>query len=378
MKIGILTFNYAQNFGAVLQCYALSRVLENLGASVSVLDYEPEYQKSGNAILSNPFLVFRYKVSVQQKFIAFCKTVGLNLRAPGKIMKRYRFRKFRNKYLNETIILKNQIQTIKVADSFDSVVVGSDQIWCKKLTGANIDYVYFLKDAKCLKYTYAASAGSEFESKDLKDIIELLKGFRGLSLRERNLYQQMKNIGLNPRLDLDPTLLLTAMEWDCLASTSRLNVQGNFILFYSLEKSEEMLNVVEKLQDLTGGCIIDISPINCLKKVKKNIIKKRWISPVDFLWYIKHASYVVTNSFHGNVFALQFGSPLISVLNSNSPDRVLSLFNLLKIDNYLYSSEKDICDCIFKSDNTIQALIDRSRKESRMYLKRIVEGGDKP
>ena len=377
MKIGILTFNFAQNYGAALQCYALSKILINLGADVSVMDYEPKYQRTGNAVFNNPLEVLKHEIPSNEKVVVFLKSIILNARIPGKVLKKCRFYEFRKEYINETALLKTQEDVLMAANDFDCIIVGSDQIWCKYLTGGSVDYVYFLKNVKCKKYTYAASAGSKFESADVQNAIVLLKDFVEVSLRENTLLSQLIDEGIdNVRLDLDPTLLLCGNEWSKLANRSKLKWTRKFILFYSLEKSDDVCEAARKMQEYTGMMIIDISPINCLSNSGLTVKKSKWISPIDFLWYIQNASYVVTNSFHGNVFALLFGKPLVSVLNMSSPERVLSLFNLLGIEQYLYRDNEELRDCIYYGCKSADEIITSYRNNSLSYLKKIVDGGE--
>lgn len=148
MKVGILTFHCANNYGAVLQCYALQEYLRSLGHEAYVIDYRPDY------------VVRRYKVFSRRNWIVrdFKKTIKKLFSEPYLCIVRYK----RNKRLESFIKNRYNLYPYSADKSvFDAIVLGSDQIWNPNLTGKSFDEVFFGKDFHCKKISYAASNRTE-------------------------------------------------------------------------------------------------------------------------------------------------------------------------------------------------------------------------
>ena len=150
MKIGILTFHCAVNYGAVLQTYGLCQCLQRMGHEVYVIDYRPAY-------LLKPYKVFSLNRFIAQRCQPIAKRVLRELLAiPTRLSRQVKFRHF----ITRNIPLV-QLDLQHKKHDFDAFVFGSDQIWNPYIT--QLDPVFFaeapvFKDAK--RITYAASAGS--------------------------------------------------------------------------------------------------------------------------------------------------------------------------------------------------------------------------
>ena len=196
MKIGILTFHYVHNFGAVLQAYGLLQYIKSLGLDVHVIDYRNNRM---NRYWNSPKLL---PISLKESLTSNLMHIFGNLIRlfilPVKLKRKKIFNSFAKRRLNLG----------KVNEYFDICVYGSDQIW--GLSHIEDDYIFLGSDEIKAKkrIAYAASAGeTEKELVDSPTIKELLNNFNAISVREDTLFKTLNNAGINCSLVLDPSLL---------------------------------------------------------------------------------------------------------------------------------------------------------------------------
>lgn len=206
-RFAVLTYAFSDNSGSVLQAYALKRTIEkNTGAVVTTLNY----QKTGMALKP----VFGYnifygnvKTWTPKKIAAW---IGQIILFPVRIRKHFKFSKTYLNFNSNRAAAKEKL--CDISGSFDKIVVGSDQVW-----GVN-DSTYFLDfvDDDRKKVSYAASFGKDRISNEQSEMcVPLLKRFYATSVREYqgvDLFRELT--GMETKLVLDPSLLLTAAEWD--------------------------------------------------------------------------------------------------------------------------------------------------------------------
>ena len=158
MKLGILTFHGAHNYGAVLQCYALQEVLTKMGHDVYVIDYRQPYINEVYKIFS--FQILKRKM---KNLGAVADYVRYNIfRASAIKKRREHFEEFTSKYLNLT--LPCDAESVPV--DFDAYIIGSDQVWSQVCTGGDFDDVYFGKfrrneDSRVIGYAISSNPASE-------------------------------------------------------------------------------------------------------------------------------------------------------------------------------------------------------------------------
>ena len=278
MKIGILTFHSALNYGAVLQTYASVRFLQSLGHEAYVVDYK-------NPAVARAFRPFKWDADRWKKE-GLKYLVKFPLRALAKCRRSRAFSRFVRQRL--------PLCPYEKAESLDLLLVGSDQVWSKRHTGGQ-DPVYWGNAFPGIpKVAWAASSGKSLPGPG--DIQALVHRFTAISVRETQLAELIPQSVLLP----DPTLLLPPEEWGKLVRP----VRGRYVLAYPMAHEHKVLEKARrKAQDMGIGLKV-IAPY-----VK---LGSGWIqdgSPEDFLSLIHSAEYVVTSSFHGAVFSLLFDRP---------------------------------------------------------------------
>ena len=289
--VGILTFHRAANYGAVLQSYALQQTLNEMGFENEIIDYRCEHIKNH----------YSPKPSVSIKHIRRF-TLDL-LEAPQKAKTRKSFEKFLDEYLITSKPLSKE-ELSEYSEKYSTVICGSDQVWNPIST--NEDFSFFLDfvSSDKRKVSYAASVGVTDWSDDfLNKSRECLMSFNAVSIREPESLELIKKVYKGEvSIDADPTILLEEEKWDSLAESSRLN-DKEFIFLYVMQPSSKLYDIAERLSVKYGLKIVSISATEKKCKIGSDV---KGSSVIDFLWMIKHATYIVTNSFHGLIFSMIF------------------------------------------------------------------------
>lgn len=361
MKIGILTFQNAVNYGAVLQAYALQNSIEKLGAEVRLIDYQCNKVNS----LYDPFP----KTTNLKKFVSNL------LWYQRKKKKKMAFERFEKKYLKLTDKKYYTKQELKNTNYlFDKFISGSDQIWRAEST--DFDTTYFLDFVKdnTKKYSYAASFGADkVEERYRKQYMNLLKQYQEISVREKQGQIIIKElINKEARIDLDPTFLLKKEEWQFIEKMP--DNKKKYIVLFIIRKSKSIFRFAEKLAKEKGCELIYIS--NDRKK-EVNAKYVGGISPEEWLGYIDNAEYVVTNSFHGVAFSIIYQKNFFLELQPPPAKANARLENIMDI---FHLREREIVDG--ENENiekeidykNIEKMIDEQRKKSIAYLTHIIEG----
>lgn len=328
MKIGILTYHRAENYGALLQAYALRSYLQSLGHDVSFVDYWPQYHKDYFKIFS--LKGFR-RTGVRGKMdYILNSTIWL---CP-KIIRKRRLLKFVTNELGAAQKPRYNEKT-QATEHYDIVVYGSDQIWRKQnLSGVGFDDWYFgasniVADRKVV---YAGSMGTVKTTKeDDEYIMWMMKNFNGISVREADLQQYLHSLEIPTSLVIDPVFLLSKEQWAKVAEPKSDN-SGKYILFYNLLNKPESVHFAEKLSKETG---LPIKELN--KKMSFSHLGRRYISTASvnrFLRLVQDAEYVVSNSFHGVAMSLVFQKQFFAVGMGEKANRVKSLLNSAGIEGF--------------------------------------------
>ena len=334
MKIGILTFHCAHNYGAVLQAYGLQEYLKKCGNEVEIIDYRPEY-------LTRAYETFpRWRVNHKRGLFANALRFGYYcarvlpvaiLRYP---MRRKRWKKFeasiaKNLNLSGTRFCAPQ----QKIDGYDAIVFGSDQIWSPNHTNGG-DKMFvgdFVVPAGTLKIAYAASAGAASETLGGNAFFtDALKHFDALSVREQNLADALQAhlpAGTQIATVLDPTLLAGREIWEKFARTPQ-KMPKKFVLVYQVMYKSEANRIAREIATQIGAEVVEIAAYNFSGNQRKTE------SPEEFVGWFKNAACVVTTSFHGTAFSLIFEKPFYFVGNGNAaenrPRQILGALGLME------------------------------------------------
>lgn len=323
MKIGILTFHCAHNYGAMLQCYALQEHLVSMGHSVKVINYQPTY-------LLKPYRIFDIDRILSKNILRMIKNI---LRELLMLPKRYRRYRAFNHFLLKRISLSKLCNKDTITDDFDACIFGSDQIWNPQITNG-IDGVYFgnfpFPKGRRVFISYAASLGMDAIGSVWEESFrENLKKIDFISVRENSMIRLLAPLtNKSISLVLDPTLLVSKDIWNKLSDNVK---QRNYVLVYQVREDS---NTLDFAQHIASQLNADVVQLVAWVRRKKAIGENTCAAPEDFVSYIKHASCIVTTSFHGTAFSVIFNRPFYCLKLSDGCDaRSSSLLNVLKLEN---------------------------------------------
>lgn len=282
MKVGILTFPRAINYGAALQAAALQLVLRENGADASVVDYRCEAIDSTSKVFD-----FNQITNVQY---VLAHLVNL----PIAVKRQKAFQKFWNRHFQFT----NTDPAY-----YDAIVAGSDQVWNYKLTGDDLFYYLNFEKRNTKKVAYAASFGlSEIPQEKHGTLKPLLADFDHLSVREQTAATLVEQIsGQKAEVVLDPTLLLNREQWSQMSDLTFRDT--GYIFVYTLFHSDSLWEYAYQLSAKTG---LPIKTISNTRFHRRNAEYCFTAGPDLWLSHILNADYVVTNSFHGFAFSVNF------------------------------------------------------------------------
>ena len=293
MRIGILTFHRAHNYGAVLQCYALQETLKRMGHDVQVIDYrQPWIEDFYNLFCRN--MIRRNSSSVPELFSYLKSSMKKWLLAPSKAAD---FRDFRERFLNLSLPCQKAIPQL-----YDCYVIGSDQLWSLHCLGGVQDKVYmgdFERPAGSRLVGYAVSA----DMKSIQSSASLLKamvpGFDALSMREKEGAEAVAALtGCPCDVCLDPTLLTDASLWNPLMTQAE---KGEYVLMYEVRWNPQTKGLLRKKAEELAAAVGPHCKVIDLSRVDRPV--------TEFVSLFRNASHVVTTSFHAVVFSIIFGVP---------------------------------------------------------------------
>lgn len=355
MKIGVLTFHYAYNYGAFLQAFALQKFLEDLGHEVEFVNYhnyrvEQDYKlfKFRSFPLKNPYKAIGYiitKLYRKNKFLSFRKFVYDNLNISHRV-----------KDFNDLALLGKDI-----------VIVGSDQLWNKTITGDNDPFYWaqFSKNCNIKAITYAICMNADnICSSDYDFISNNLSNFSALSVRESSLVSILQPFtDLKINISVDPTLIIDPNVWKSISNNQNSKYSKNVLVYAILERNK----VIEMAQTFASSLdipLVIMNPIAESKALTKDIQPS---TPFGFLSAIAHADYIFTSSFHGLVFSLIFHKEVFVMGNSGKNERMKSLLGYLGISERFIDDKRTMPR--IKIDYTIvDERLNIMRENSRNYL----------
>ena len=351
--IGILTFHRASNYGAVLQAYALQKVISDLGREAVIVDYRCRTVEEGH----RPWGLFkrhRFPVVLLRCLVAARK---------DRI-----FGAFRRDRLKLSAHMSAE-DLEKHRDEYALFVTGSDQVWNDTFSGLDPVYMLTFADGE-QRYSYACSLGFDSFPEGTEQLYrERLAGMQCISLRENHAVDLIRQLGYESRVDLDPTLLLDRSKWEELMKAP--DYPEPYILVYTVNEDVHLLEAARRLSGKTG---VKILYLNNQYKKNRDITRIRYSTPEEYVGWFAGAEYVFTNSFHGTAFAVIFQKKLKVELETAKKFNVRSrdlLMNCALPQCVLKNNEEDM---EFRIDwAETERRLDSMRRSSLDYIRLISE-----
>lgn len=354
MKIGLLTFHRAKNYGAVLQCYALSQFLVQKGHEVSVIDYQPPYLAG-----------MKDESSALKRVNGYLKTILYWLLNCGESQLGDGFRRFVEKRL--------KVISMPGACVMDAFVCGSDQIWSPKIC-KGFDKVYFaqIPDSSPQKViSYAASMGeTKLTDGQKEEFLSLLNNFDAIGVRETSLSELLDSIGVRNAVVADPVILAGKSIFQPLLVPIRQ--KRPYVLIYELTPLPATYSFAQNMATQIGAEVVVIGG-GADKYFRRGIKNKQGLSPEQFVSYFANASCVVTNSFHGTAFSLIYNKPFYCLrTNTWKDERILSLLQQTNLMNR-FVDDSDVVNYTSIDYKTINDKLQQMRKKSEDFIRWSLE-----
>lgn len=361
MKIGVLTHSGTDdNYGQILQAFALQKYLAGKGHDVFLIKYSSDNDKSKErfVLLKNMIRFVLRIVSKERRdmhqYIKHMQSVSKDNRVKNV---RRKFKEFLSDNIKLSRVYSSYQDLLSDPPKADVYIVGSDQVWNPSLHNPTTAAWYLqFGDSKIKRISYAASIGRSIKPEEEKSFTSYLSTLDAISLRENNALEYCKSLGVDCHLVVDPTLLASFSVYSRFITKDSVSSRPYLFLYYlNVETKEELawpqLDSFIKSEGLELKTVSSSGyyPAQSLIPGNENDL----LTIPEWLTYIYHSKYVVTTSFHGTVFAILMHKPFIAIPLTNQYSsgngRLVSLLTDLGIEDRMLTAEKSV-ESIFKTD----------------------------
>lgn len=351
MKVSIVTIHNIHNFGSVFQAYALNHYLNNQGYTSEIIDYNPRYFTKGG---------IRTRVA---KIINF-KSYNSRLN---------KYNKFINKNIKKTSREYENIEQLREnLPKADVYIAGGDQLWNNYHDCGN-DPVYKLLFTNKPKISYGTSLGRDnFDKDELNSLKVQLKDFKTIGVRESSSIKMLESVGFtNVNHVADPVLLLSGEEY--VKFMKKPLIEEKYLFVYLIKSSELLEKAIEYISSTLGLKVVLSAGFS--KKCTCDYFLKD-LGPEETLSYIKHASFVISASFHATIFSIMFNKEFITLLpGRNTNARIENLLEFVGLKNRIIHEENQLSTDILSHIDytTTNEILDEHIKYSKEYIKNSLD-----
>lgn len=355
-KIGTISYNIYCNFtnyGSALQTWALHQAIKKVGGNKVepiLVDYCPEILADKDPL--NPFENMWDKDAESHRMCELTMpAIQKNYQKFGRFYQE-RFKRTSKKYTSQNF---DEISSVENITGF---VCGSDTIFCPDEFGMDDGYYANYDCMRAHSVAYAASFGDpHFTEETYRILNDRLHNFNALGLRENLMIQYVEeHTDVPVQKVIDPTLLLDDKDYDAIAEERLEN--DKYLLLYARRFNPEMEAYAEKLATENKWKIIEIS-LRATNAYKLNRRMFYEAGVEEFLSLVKYSECVVTNSFHGMIFAIQYRRPFYVFSREQCSTKITELLGMFGLS-----------DCMVTS-GTIQKCIDLQMIDYQVVHKRI-------
>ena len=378
MKVGILTILNVNNYGAELQCCALYRKLQQLGYDAEVINYlfgiHPEHVFEGE----KRTVPIPLKQLIKVKLLPVVQNMFCMFHQKNKRLRNKRFDEFHAKYNHLTSTVYPSVKSLYEAKfNYDVLCIGSDQVW-NYMKGYSLEPFFACFDKNnTKKITYASSIGLSSLSVEAEQVFKKeLASFAYISVREQQASEILEKL-LDRKIDvvLDPTLILNKQEWIEVAKYD-MCPKEKYLLVYivTIKPCDYVLTLARHIAKQRNLKIVRICRDAYPEHSGSDVEEILTAGPSDFVGLFSKAEFVVTNSFHGTVFSINFSKPFYSVIKSHhsTNSRLTSILKKLGLEDRIVpvGSQLPMISDIDFSDPS--AKLEAERKLSIEYINKAL------
>lgn len=360
-RIGTVSYNIYCNFtnyGSALQTWALHQAMKKLDAHPVLVDYCPDILADKDPL--NPF------GNMWDKDEESKKMVELTMPAIRKNFEK--FDRFYHDRFDRTKRAYTSANFESVMDEVDSFVCGSDTIFCPDEFGFDDGYYANYPCMRGNSVAYAPSFGDpHFNDVDYKTLNERLQNFKAFGLREQMMVPYVRDhVTVPVEKVIDPTLLLTQDDYDTIAAERLMDKP--YLLLYARRHNSKMEAYAEKIASEKGWQIVDIS-LRATNAEKGHLMFYE-AGVEEFLSLVKHAEYIITNSFHGMIMSVQYCRPFVIFSREQCDTKIIEMLKLFGLEEKMYISGLESTVPIDYSP--VHYRINKARADSLNFLKKEI------
>ncbi len=372
MKIIILTQPLHNNYGGLLQAYALQHTLKELGHEVVTARDGANRKRSRVQLPYFLFHLYKRYITGDMRFNPYkfmFPSLGRSI-IERELYVGENCKRFIDTHINTIDIFgKGHQPSLESIAHYDAIVVGSDQVWRADYSYVPTYFLSFTKGLNIKRIAYAASFGKDNLEGYTRPILEECRSgaelFDAISVREQSgVYLCRETLGVEATEMVDPTLLLEPTDYLGVIEEADITSLGNNILMnYTLDKSQKNYEIAEFVatkMGLTPHCVM---PSKTLHQEWSNIEECRFPSVSAWLAGFRDAKFVVTDSFHGTVFAIIFNKPFVVINNTErGSTRFDSLLRNFNLESRMVSSIDEVSDKLLNEPIDFTAVNHRRAK----------------
>lgn len=373
-KIAGITW-WKNNYGSILQAYALEKVIDDM----EIVEYEILQQFSANAFSISTFFSYIKGKGVYATLKYIIKKYGNK----KLIQRKQKCDQFVREYMRISEKTFDANNKKEIEKNYDGFICGSDQIWNPAFNSRDSIYWLAFENSK-YKLAYAPSIGvTEVTDEVANEIRNALKSFLGISCRENQGTQLINSIVGNEKCItvLDPTLLIDKSEWEKLISAR--SIHEKYVFSYVLRGTRQQRMLINKFAKSNNLIVVSIPSLD--PDYYDHTEKKYYdigvtdASPQDFISLIKHAEYVFTDSFHCMIFSCLYHRTFFSMkkLGRNQMLRINDFQEWLMLGNRVVDTMDDVYRVQNETNDDLWKRFDDRVKQERVnsmnYLKNHLE-----
>lgn len=391
MKIGIVTLTGSDNYGNVLQNYAVQEVLSACGVDVETIKNTTRYGR----YLSKNTKIHKWTPTYIKEYVLNQLNYRYNIKNTGRgivrticfykknkrqveYVKQERKKAFSNfteariRWATDTIDI-NYPWTKEQVAKYDYYVSGSDQVWNPVYPStSSINFLQFAPKEK--RITFSPSFGIDEIPYDLKEqYTKWLSEIPYLSVREEQGQKIIRELcGCEAKVLCDPTMVLTKAEWIRLETKPEFLKDDKYMLTYFLgdrtRKYDNYINSIAQKHNLKVISLYDVLDLVAYS-----------VSPQEFIYLIHHANMVCTDSFHGAVFSILMNTNFITFSRMESggsmESRIHTLLSAFGLENRDYRKVKR--EDWFETDfSGVAFVLEEKRKQVFDFLRNALNSAN--
>lgn len=364
MKVAIITLHAINNYGSVLQTLATEKIFQKLGCEVVTINFIRE-----TARLDSFWKIIRSRSTTpKMKIKMLISHYFFRNKKRPQVLESFRHSQLHlteKTYLSD-YDLENQIP---VADIY---CTGSDQTWNTVCQGdvPKAFFLHFVPKGK-KKISFSASFGiTELPNSDKNEVRKLLSSYDAISVRESSGLKILNDLGLCGTLVVDPTLTIEPEFWNDFAAPRF--IKEDYLLAYQLNRNPQFSKYMLDFAKYHNIKIIQV-------RSRKDTFLKNGIcltapTPQEWLSLIKHAKYVLTDSFHATAFSTIFHRDFMIIPPERFSTRISDFLSLIKLNNRIVTDFNDYSYCNVPIDFTdIDKILETERNNSLAFLQDAIK-----